>query len=89
MAGPAATCRRCGAAVTWARTEATGRPLAIVAAKEGAHHLYSPAVEGQPLPEGDGNLVLTGERRETATGPVPVVRYVRVGSGTHVEHACG
>jgi hypothetical protein len=89
MAVPSATCRRCGAAVTWARTEATGRSIAIVAAKVGDHHRYSPAIDGQPLPEGDGNLVLTGGRRETATGLAPIVRYVRVGSGTHVEHACG
>lgn len=82
------SCRRCGAKLTWARTEATDLPLRVAAAKQPGLR-YEPDIDGQPIPESDGDLAMTGMHRATARGPVPVVRYVRPGSGTHLEHRCG
>ena len=81
---------RCGAKVTWARSEATDRVLRLDEAKV-------PPADAEPgdvydygeVPDGAGDLVMTGEERDTARGSVPVVRYVRPGAGTHLAHVCG
>lgn len=83
----AKTCRRCGARVVWARTEATDRTVRIEEAKgDPAQAEFYGHVAGEL---GHADMALTGETRVTARGKVPVVHYVREGTGTHTEHRCG
>lgn len=82
-------CRRCGASITWARTQATDRSLPIEKAPQAVPGFDGWPEDGMEMIDGADLAVVRGETRETARGTVPVVCYVRAGTGTHTEHRCG
>ena len=70
-----AVCTACGAPMRWAYTENGKRiPLDI-----------DPNT-GELATVNNGNLALTGEDRTVAGQTLPVVAYVKAGTGPHITH---